>query len=118
MDDVGDGELYKYNGNITSDKAQIIDKASNKNVYTTNPFNKHTGYINARNGVLKIDYEKRKITLIGKKPEYMFSYCIDTIYDPLAVDTEIHEMLGENLGEFQRELIYQMVAISNSRYRS
>jgi phage/plasmid-associated DNA primase len=112
MDAVGDGDFYKYNGNIISDKSQIIDKASNVKVYTDNPFNKHTGYINTKNGVLHIDYKNRKVSLIGKKPEYMFSYCIDTEFHPEKVDTEIHRVLGENLGELQRDLIYQMAAIA------
>ena len=93
-------------------KPQIIDKASNKVVFTENPFNKMRGYINASNGVLEIDYENHKVTRIGKKPEFMFSYCINTDFDPTAVDTKIHEMLGENLGELQRELLYQLAAIA------
>jgi phage/plasmid-associated DNA primase len=109
---VGDGNFYKYNGNSITDTSTIIHLASTVDVYTTNPFNKHTGYINARNGVLKIDYKNRIVTKIGKNPKYMFSYCIDTDFDPTIVDTEIHEMLGQNLGNAQRDLIYQMAAIA------
>ena len=108
----GDGDFYKYNGNSVTDTSTITHLASTVNVYTDNPFNKHTGYINAKNGVLQIDYENRKVKLIGKKPEYMFSYCIDTEFHPEKVDTEIHRVLGENLGELQRDLIYQMAAIA------
>lgn len=115
MSKVGEKPEYVYNGNSLSDKAQIIDMASLKNperVFIENPFNKHTGYINAKNGVLRLDYENRKVELIGKKPDYMFSYCIDTEYDPNALDTEIHQMLYDNVGPIQREFIYQMVAIA------
>jgi phage/plasmid-associated DNA primase len=112
MNIVGDGDLYRYNGNVISDKAQIIDAASNVKVFTENPFNKYTGYINARNGVLKLDYENKSVTQLGKRPEFMFSYCIDTEYKPKAIDSEIHSMLGQNLGEVQRDLFYQMAAIA------
>src|SRR5665647_641030 len=115
MDAVGDGDFYKYNGNSITDTGTITHLASlkdTKKVFTDNPFNKHTGYINAKNGVLHIDYKNRKVSLIGKKPEYMFSYCIDTEFHPEIVDTEIHRVLGENLGELQRDLIYQMAAIA------
>jgi hypothetical protein len=75
MDAVGDGDFYKYNGNSVTDTGTIIHLASlkdTKSVFTDNPFNKHTGYINAKNGVLQIDYKNRKVSLIGKKPEYMY----------------------------------------------
>ena len=115
MNLVGDKPEYIYNGNSLSDKSQIIDMASLRNperVFIENPFNKHTGYINAKNGVLKLDYVNKRVTLLGKKPDYMFSYCIDTTYNPDAKDTAIHEMLRENLGEEQRDFIYQMAAIA------
>jgi hypothetical protein len=115
MDAVGDGDFYKYNGNSITDTGTITHLASlkdTKKVFTDNPFNKHTGYINAKNGVLHIDYKNRKVSLIGKKPEYMFSYCIDTEFHPEIIDTEIQRVLGENLGELQIDLIYQMAAIA------
>ena len=108
---VGDGDFYKFNGNAIQDSNNIIHLASTVNVYTENPFNKHSGYINTRNGVLHIDYDTRTITKMGKRPEYMFSYCINTRFDKDARDTEIHRVLVENLGELQTELIYQLAAI-------
>jgi phage/plasmid-associated DNA primase len=112
MEEVGDGRDYVYNGNIISDKAQIIEKASMKRVYVDNPFNKVKNVINARNGVLKLDYDNRKVDIIGKKPDYMFSYCIDTIYDENADPGPIDRELEKILGPVQKELIYQIAALA------
>jgi len=111
MTEVGDNE-YIYNDNSIVDKLNIIDMASNNKSYIQNPFNKYTDLINARNGVFKLDYTNRTVTLLGKQPKYMFSYCIDTEYKPEIQNDVIHEMLGEIVGEEQRDLIYQMAAIA------
>jgi P4 family phage/plasmid primase-like protien len=112
MDETGDA-ICKYNGNITSDKNQIIDHASFKrSVHVKPPFNQYSGLINAKNGVLQLDYENRKVTLLGKKPVYMFSYCVDTIYDPNADPGPIDKFLEEVVGPEQKEIIYQMAALA------
>jgi P4 family phage/plasmid primase-like protien len=111
IDTVGDTQ-HKYNGNSINDKAQIIDHASMKRVSIENPFNRCRNMINARNGVLKLDYENHTVEVLGKRPEYMFSYCIDTVYDPNADPTPVHNMLVEIVGEDQVDLIYQMAAIA------
>lgn len=111
MEDVGK-PAYRYNGNSIADKSQIIDHASLKNVHVDTPFNKCKNVINARNGILKLDYEKKTVKLVGKKPDYMFSYCIDTIYDPNADSSVIDKELERILGPVQKELIYQIAAIA------
>lgn len=111
MDEVGQPN-FQYNGNIISDKAQIIEKASLEDVYTKSPFNQCSGLINAKNGVLKLDFETRKVTLIGKKPEYMFSYCVDTLYDPNADPGPIDKFIEEVVGPGQKEIIYQIAALA------
>ena len=109
---VGDGDFYKYNGNAGSDITNIIILASTVRVYTENPFNKAKNVINARNGVLELDYEKGEVKLIGKKPDYMFSYCINTIYDETASSAEIDMALDQVVEPAQRELIYQIAALA------
>jgi phage/plasmid-associated DNA primase len=101
-----------YNEHITADKANIIDFASRRDGYTTNPFNKYTDLINAKNGVLKVDYVNKKVTFLGKQPKYLFSYSIDTEYRTEIQNDVIHDKLGEIAGEEQRELIYQMAAMA------
>jgi P4 family phage/plasmid primase-like protien len=108
------GGNHTYNGHILSEMEQILMGASYgpDNVYTTSPFNKCKGLINAKNGVVKLDYEKRTATLIGKKPQYKFNYCIDTIYDPAADSGPIDKFLEEIVGPDQKEYIYQMAALA------
>jgi phage/plasmid-associated DNA primase len=112
MKEVGDGRDYIYNGNIISDKTNIIELASMSRVYVDNPFNKVKNVINARNGVLELDYENKTVRMIGKKPDYMFSYCIDTVYDPSADSSVIDRELERILGYQQKELIYQIAALA------
>ena len=114
-------EGYTYNGNSISDTLDIIHSASFGNkvfIDTESPFNKqialdkHTELINAKNGVLKIDYVNRNVTLLGKMPQYMFNYCINTIYKEEIKNDVIHEMLLEILGGEQTDLIYQIAAMA------
>lgn len=111
MSKVGNGG-YAYNGNVVSDKSSIIELAVRQNTYIKSPFNKYKNYINVRNGVLELDYKNRKITPIGKKPEFMFNYCIDTIYDENADSTAIDQYVEQILGKDQKELFYQIPAIA------
>jgi len=116
MKTVGDGGLYKYNGNLTQDKSQIIDLASLTEVTVENPFNKHNErdimYINAKNGVIKLDFKNKTIIHLGKRPDFKCSYSISAEFHPQIVDTEIHNMLRENLGVEPRERFYEMAAIA------
>jgi Family of unknown function (DUF5906) len=114
-------EGYEYNGNSIADSADIIDMASfGSKVFidTNSPFNKQIALneniilINAKNGVLQIDYKNKKVKLLGKKPEYLFSYCINAKYNPEIANDVIHEMLIEILGEEDTELIYQIAAMA------
>lgn len=113
MHEVG-GENHTYNGHITSEMEQILMGASYgaDNVYTQSPFNKCKGLINAKNGVIKLDYDHRTVKLIGKKPQYMFNYCIDTIYDPNADPAPIDKFIEEIVGQEQKDYIYQMAALA------
>lgn len=108
------GGNHTYNGHITSEMEQILMGASYgaDNVYTKSPFNKCKGLINAKNGVIKLDYEHRTAKLIGKKPQYMFNYCINTIYDPNADPAPIDTFIEEIVGPEQKEYIYQMAALA------
>jgi len=103
----------KYNGNFTGDREQIISQASYSGlVFTRSPFNQYPDYINAKNGVLKLDYENRTVELIGKKPGFMFNYCIDAEYDPKANARPIDKFIEEVVGPHQKDIIYQMPAIA------
>lgn len=112
MREVGNGHLY--NGHIISEIDQILESVSlgDDNVYTSTPFNKCKGLINAKNGVIKLNYENRTATLIGKKPQYKFNYCIDTIYNPEADPEPIDKFIEEIVGPEQKEYIYQMAALA------
>jgi hypothetical protein len=104
---------YQYNGNISKDLKDILTAAGlGPSVYVKSPFNKYKGLINTRNGVIKLDYKNHKATLIGKKPKYLFNYCVDTFYDPYADPTPIDNFLEEVVGPDQKDFIYQIVALA------
>jgi len=110
------GEQYQYNGNVEGDARNILKLAAFTNVSKDkqNPFNEYTGYINAKNGVLELDVKNRTVRVIGKKPEFRFSYCINTTYNEKSntFDDRIHLELENILGAYQRDLIYQLCAIA------
>ncbi len=108
---VGDA-TYQYNGSNTNDKINIMDQAASKDVKTENPFNLVPNVLNTRSGVLKLNYENETVELLGKRPEYMFSYCIDCYYDPSADPTELEEVLTKILDEDQLEFAYQIPALA------
>jgi phage/plasmid-associated DNA primase len=109
-------EHYQYNGNVEGDARNILKLAAFSKVSKDrdNPFNKHVGYINSKNGVLELDVKNRKVKIIGKKPEFKFSYCINTTYNPDAdiVNDIIHMELENIVGAYQRDLLYQLCELA------
>jgi len=113
---VGDGNVYKYNGKAKSDRDDIIDTASwieeTRVFKKKSPFNKVKNVINCLNGVIELDYEKKTKRLLGKRPEYAFNYCIDAIYDPNASPEKAYKIIDRVVGRPQRDLIIQIPALA------
>src|SRR5665647_3662665 len=81
-------------------------------MYTHNSFNKQKNVVYTRSGVLLMDYKNKKIIPLGKKPENMFSYCVDCEYNPDADATEIDNIYRNVVGHQQIDIIYQIPALA------
>lgn len=89
-----------------------LGQAAGYKMYTHNPFNKQKNVVNTRSGVLLMDYKNKKIIPLGKKPENMFSYCVDCEYNPDADATEIDNIYRNVVGHQQIDIIYQIPALA------
>ena len=66
------------------------------NLYTESPFNRRTGLIPVRNGVIKIDIDGKSVVgLIPYSPEYMFTYKLDADYNADAPRQPVLDVLGQ-----------------------
>ncbi len=94
-------------GSITRDTKEILHLLSSKNRYVSYPFNLQSGgrfgLIPVRNGVVQLDFEEMRVSLLPHDPEHMWTFTLPVRYDPAADPAFVIETLDTWVGGDEEE---------------
>lgn len=98
-------------GSNIRDKAEVLSLLKSMDRHLEYPFNKHPGMYPVLNGILTIDYTKKRVSIIPHTPEYRFNYRLPVRYDPRADTKPMDDILqGYVSSPEELTLLYQCPA--------
>lgn len=90
-------------GSIVRDTREIMHLLASKNRHVSYPFNRQRGgdhgLIPVLNGVVKLNFEEMRVSLLPHDPEHMWTFTLPVRYDPEADPEYITEVLRAWIGE-------------------
>jgi len=102
-------ELSDAVGSVVRDTKEILHLISSKNRYTTYPFNTQDGssigLIPVKNGVVRMDFNAGRVSLIPHTYEHLWTFTIPVSYNPSASPDAIIEIMQAWIGEWSDEEI-------------
>lgn len=108
--------IYKLagcQGSIKRDTAEIIHLILTKDRFLEYPFNNHPGVIPLLNGLIKLNYEEKRVSFVPHSPEFKFNYRLPIRYNPNASPEPIHKILSSYVDSGEElSLLYQIPAQS------
>ncbi len=100
-------ESVGFKGSISREVRDILFYLLTINQHRDYPFNKETGLIPVRNGVIRVTPES--VDLLPHSPERLFTYQLPVKYDPAANPEMVLSVLEEWAGE-EKDFLVQIAA--------